>query len=77
MARLCGIRSAAGPASLCRRGRSAIRPNISAEGIIIRIEGVAKQHMALLTFEEKLLRQQYPEYASYAAKTGRMIPFLF
>ena len=33
--------------------------------------------VARMLLEETLLRQRYPEYASYAAKTGRMIPFLF
>jgi hypothetical protein len=33
---------------------AAIRPNISSEGIVLRIEGVAKDHMALLNLEEKL-----------------------
>lgn len=27
--------------------------------------------------EEKLVAEQYPEYAAYAAKTKRIIPFLF
>ena len=34
---------------------AAIRPNISSDGIVLRLEGVAKSHGALLTFEEKLL----------------------
>jgi len=33
---------------------AAIRPNISSDGIVLRIEGVAKSHLALLTLEEKL-----------------------
>ena len=33
---------------------AAIRPNISSEGIVLRIEGVAKDHMALLSLEERL-----------------------
>jgi hypothetical protein len=33
---------------------AAIRPNISSEEIVLRIEGVAKDHGALLTLEEKL-----------------------
>jgi len=33
---------------------AAIRPNISSDGIVLRIEGVAKSHEALLTLEEKL-----------------------
>jgi hypothetical protein len=35
---------------------TAIRPNIATEGIVIRIEGVAKNHGALLAFEDSLLR---------------------
>jgi protein-S-isoprenylcysteine O-methyltransferase Ste14 len=27
--------------------------------------------------EEQLIVKQYPEYASYAAKTKRIIPFIF
>ena len=27
--------------------------------------------------EEALLRDRYPEYAGYAARTSRMIPYLF
>lgn len=33
---------------------AAIRPNITSDGIVLRIEGVAKSHGALLTLEEKL-----------------------
>jgi Tfp pilus assembly protein PilN len=33
---------------------AAIRPNISSDGIVLRIEGIAKSHLALLTLEEKL-----------------------
>ena len=33
---------------------AAIRPNISSDGIVLRLEGVAKSHLALLTLEEKL-----------------------
>ena len=29
-----------------------------------------------ITMEERLLRQRYPEYAAYAAKTARVVPFL-
>jgi Tfp pilus assembly protein PilN len=50
---------------------TAIRPNISAEGIIIRIEGVAKQHMALLTFEEKLLR--HPAFSKVFPSNERQL----
>jgi protein-S-isoprenylcysteine O-methyltransferase Ste14 len=28
------------------------------------------------SFEEQLLRARYPQYASYAAKTGRFLPKL-
>ena len=50
---------------------TAIRPNISAEGIIIRIEGVAKQHMALLTFEETLLR--HPAFSKVFPSNERQL----
>jgi len=54
---------------------TAIRPNISAEGIIIRVEGVAKQHMALLTFEEKLLR--HPAFSKvFPSNERRLNPSL-
>jgi hypothetical protein len=54
---------------------TAIRPNISAEGIIIRIEGVAKQHMALLAFEEKLLR--HPAFSKvFPSNERRLNPSL-
>ena len=33
---------------------AAIRPNITSDGIVLRLEGVAKSHGALLTLEEKL-----------------------
>ena len=29
-----------------------------------------------ITMEEKLLKQRYPEYAAYAARTARVVPFL-
>ena len=29
-----------------------------------------------ITMEERLLRRRYPEYAAYAAKTARVVPFL-
>ncbi len=34
---------------------SAIRPNVTAESIVVRIEGVAKNHGALIDFEDRLL----------------------
>ncbi|MFQ5876538.1 MAG: PilN domain-containing protein [Acidobacteriota bacterium] len=34
---------------------AAIRPNITGEGIVIRVDGVAKNHGALLTLEERLM----------------------
>jgi protein-S-isoprenylcysteine O-methyltransferase Ste14 len=30
-----------------------------------------------MLLEERLLRQQYPEYAEYARRTKRMVPYLF
>jgi hypothetical protein len=50
---------------------TAIRPNISAEGIVIRIEGVAKQHLALLTFEERLLR--HPAFSKVFPSNERQL----
>lgn len=29
-----------------------------------------------ITMEERLMRERYPEYASYAAKTARIVPFV-
>jgi protein-S-isoprenylcysteine O-methyltransferase Ste14 len=49
-------------------------PSISTATFCVLVGGGAVARMLL---EERLLRQQYPEYASYAAKTQRMIPFLF
>lgn len=54
---------------------TAIRPNITAEGIVMRIEGVAKNHGALLTFETRL--QQSPVFAKvFPANERRLNPSL-
>jgi hypothetical protein len=54
---------------------TAIRPNITNEGIVMRIEGIAKNHGALLTFETRL--QQSPVFAKvFPANERRLNPSL-
>jgi Tfp pilus assembly protein PilN len=50
---------------------TAIRPNITAEGIVMRIEGVAKNHAALLAFETRL--QQNPAFAKVYPSSERLL----
>ena len=50
---------------------TAIRPNITAEGIVMRIEGVAKNHGALLAFETRL--QQNPAFAKVYPGSERLL----
>lgn len=40
--------------------------------VILVIDLIAK-----LTYEERLLRQRFPNYQDYTASTARLIPFLF
>jgi len=50
---------------------TAIRPNITTEGIVMRIEGVAKNHGALLSFETRL--QQSPAFAKVFPENERRL----
>ena len=50
---------------------TAIRPSITNEGIVIRIEGVAKSHSALLSFEQKLLGS--PAFAKVFPASERLL----
>ncbi|HET8948337.1 MAG TPA: hypothetical protein VFQ07_15260, partial [Candidatus Polarisedimenticolia bacterium] len=50
---------------------AAIRPNITSEGIVLRVEGVAKDHGALLTLEEKL--QQHDSFKRVAPISERRL----
>ncbi len=50
---------------------AAIRPNITSEGIQLRVEGVAKDHGALLTLEEKL--QQHDAFKRVAPISERRL----
>ena len=50
---------------------AAIRPNITSDGIVLRVEGVAKNHMALLTLEEKL--QQHDAFKRVAPISERRL----
>ncbi len=48
-----------------------IRPNITAEGISVRVEGVAKGHGALLTLEDKLIH--HPAFAKVYPRNERRL----
>ncbi|HYV19810.1 MAG TPA: hypothetical protein VFC25_12360 [Verrucomicrobiae bacterium] len=50
---------------------AAIRPNITSDGIVLRVEGVAKDHGALLTLEEKL--QQHEAFKRVAPISERRL----
>jgi Tfp pilus assembly protein PilN len=50
---------------------AAIRPNITSDGIVLRVEGVAKDHGALLTLEEKL--QQHEAFKRVAPISARRL----
>jgi Tfp pilus assembly protein PilN len=50
---------------------TAIRPHISNEGIVIRVEGIAKNHGALITLEESLLKN--PVFARVSPVSERRL----
>lgn|GEM_PF-367736 len=51
----------------------AVHPNLTALGLGVLVGAGLAVRMHL---EERLLRRTYPEYAAYAARTRRIVPFL-
>jgi protein-S-isoprenylcysteine O-methyltransferase Ste14 len=49
-------------------------PSLIALGMAVVVTGGAAVRIVL---EERLLRQQYPEYAEYARRTKRLVPYVF
>jgi protein-S-isoprenylcysteine O-methyltransferase Ste14 len=49
-------------------------PSLAASGLAVV---VLAGSLARILPEERLLRARYPEYAAYASRTRRMIPYVF
>lgn len=53
-----------------------IATNLSPASVALGLVATAMLSLRMV-FEESLVRQRYPEYADYARRTKRVVPFLF
>lgn len=53
-----------------------IATNLSPVSVALGLVATAMLSLRMV-FEESLVRQRYPEYAEYASRTKRVVPFLF
>ena len=57
----------------CLAGALSYRTPAAVGWLVLELAGAIGRMLC----EETLLRARYPEYASYASRTARMVPFLF